>query len=273
MVFLKETQLLNVLIGLAFISEIAACLALYQRTNKRYVENAMLAKEHVDRYHNLFENSLEAMLIIDEKDGSILDVNRSARELFGYGSEELGEIGVEDLFMTPPRFGEMEEYDMRHMIRKRNGDGVYVEFGNFPVSDRDEDCTVLSLRNIHHRVLAERQLTVNWQRYQRIFDTNALGIQETDLSAIVADLNKLKEAGVTNLETYISENPIVLQDWLGKTERTLRLSATSKATCNLRTSPMSPPTICKRLCEPSLDLARYCKARWQIDSLRKRCRT
>ena len=217
--FLRDTQIFNILIGTAFIYKIIVCLSLYRRTQDRYLENTRVAKEHVDRYHNLFENSLEAMLVIDEASGKILDVNRSARELFGYGSEELGEIGIEDLFMTPPQpSADVDEYEMRHMIRKRNGEGVYVEFGNFPVSDRSDECTVLSLRNIHHRVLAERQLTVNWQRYQRIFDTNALGIQETDLSAIVADLNDLRVQGVTDLEAYIEQNPVVLQEWLGKTQ-------------------------------------------------------
>ncbi len=67
------------------------------------VRNAQLYQtltESEAKYRSLFENSKDAVYI-SSKDGSLIDINRAAVDLFGYKKEELLSMKIENLYANP----------------------------------------------------------------------------------------------------------------------------------------------------------------------------
>lgn len=217
---LSEYQIMNVVLGVVFVYKVFMFIFLYSRGYTEFQRTEAQAQEHVDRYHTLFDNTIEAIFVLDESSGTILDANQSALDLFGYTQEELHDLEISELFVSAPARDLGEYGQLQTMARNREGTGFYVEFSHFPLNKENPNVTVLSLRNIHDRVLADTQRVHNQRRYQRIFDTNALGIQETNMSILARDLALLKAKGVTDLMGYIQENQQVLMTWLESTHIT-----------------------------------------------------
>lgn len=63
-------------------------------------ERKQRLRESEERYRRLFEESRDAV-ILTTPEGSILDVNTAAEELFGYSEEELLEMNAADLYAHP----------------------------------------------------------------------------------------------------------------------------------------------------------------------------
>ena len=54
-------------------------------------------KESEERYHSLFDNNHAVMLLIDPDSGNIIDVNPAATSFYGYNSDELIKMNIDDI--------------------------------------------------------------------------------------------------------------------------------------------------------------------------------
>jgi len=59
-------------------------------------------RESEDRYHTLFANHHTAMLLIDPRDGAIVDANPAACDFYGYDLAALRALAITDLNVLPP---------------------------------------------------------------------------------------------------------------------------------------------------------------------------
>jgi two-component system cell cycle sensor histidine kinase/response regulator CckA len=77
-------------------------------------------------------------------------------------------------------------------------------------------CTILVsvilalLINIHQRKLAEVSLATSRDRYQRIFNSVTVSLWEEDFSVAKETIDRLKEQGVRDFETYFEDHPEVV---------------------------------------------------------------
>ncbi len=95
-------------------------------TKRKKFEQAL--KESEEKYRTLFEESRDAIFIID-KAGKLTDVNRSFLNLFGYTKEEANELDAAKTYVNPENFGIylkaiegkgfVEDFEVK--LRKRDG--------------------------------------------------------------------------------------------------------------------------------------------------------
>lgn len=90
----------------------------------------LVLQESERRYRTLFENSMDAICIIS-RDGRIVDMNRSALDMFGYPRESLTKLNIDDLARGPEVARFKEEIEQRGFVR------------NFPMTLRRVDGAIL----------------------------------------------------------------------------------------------------------------------------------
>lgn len=84
----RQTRLNNILffVWISFLAFLAASLAI-AGSRRRKAEQAMLASE--DKYRSLFDQARDAILVVDDDTGRILDCNRALAAEWGYAPESL----------------------------------------------------------------------------------------------------------------------------------------------------------------------------------------
>ncbi len=181
-------------------------------------------------YKAIFDNSPDGILLVDP-DGVIRQANRVARELFGYGADELEGLAVDVL--VPPRMREehgahRERYAYTSAIRpmgigmelraaRKGGGEVPVEISLAPIEITDGSTwTVATVRDVSLR------------RRLRDFGTGALRASEDERARIARELHddtaqrlatimvrlRLVERGIDDAETLerLDEIRAALQD-------------------------------------------------------------
>lgn len=101
----------------------------YIKDITKYKLTEQKLRESEERYHNLFEESRDA-IYITSREGEVIDVNQATIELFGYPREELiGKLNIRELYLHPndrdkfqqeiERKGSLRNYEVQ--FRKKNG--------------------------------------------------------------------------------------------------------------------------------------------------------
>lgn len=67
-------------------------------TSRKRIEEAL--KKSEEKYHNLFEQSRDA-IYITSRDGYFIDYNTATTNLFGYEHDEMRQINVKDIYLNP----------------------------------------------------------------------------------------------------------------------------------------------------------------------------
>jgi PAS domain S-box-containing protein len=149
-------------------------------------QNAALEalKESEEKYSNLFQHSNDAIFLHD-LDGSIIDVNQTALDLFGYATNEILEMNVQDLhpeeslddsknaFKNIKRDGSVQ---FEALFRKKNGDVFPSEICASLYEIRGKKIIQGMVRDITDRKLAEEALRVSEERYRTITENINAGI-------------------------------------------------------------------------------------------------
>ncbi len=150
-------------------------------TDRKRAEEAL--RESEDRYRNLVENSIDAVLLTDP-DGSIYAANAEARRIFGMTEEELiraGRNGVADL--SDPRLKPALEERARTgrfkgelRLRRKDGTTFPGEVSSALFTDREGVVrTTMIVRDITERKQAEEALRQSEERF-RLLTENASDI-------------------------------------------------------------------------------------------------
>ncbi len=120
------------------------------------------------KYRNLFELESEAIFVIDNETGNILDVNHAAETLYGYSRAELLQRKNTDLSAEPNQTraatlgGRIIQIPIRYH-RKKNGVVFPVEIcaGHFLYKGRPAH--IAAIRDISERIARENELRRNQQ--------------------------------------------------------------------------------------------------------------
>ena len=129
-------------------------------------------RESERRYRSLFENELDAILVLDMPSRRIIDANPAAEALYGYSKAEFVELHAEDLSAEPERTvvaiddvieGEQALVpDRRH--RRKDGSIVRVEISAtvYELGGRTVNCSIV--RDVTERRRAEEEIRRTTQR-------------------------------------------------------------------------------------------------------------
>lgn len=171
-------------------------LTLIDVTEKKDAEASLRASE--DRYRTLVDHATDALLLHD-RDGVVVDVNRQACEALGYTRDEL--IGMSPLAFDP----QVKREDIVGMLQRLDAgetiafDSVHVrkDGTQFPVEVRIRPFWVdgvrfgLSLsRDISKRKRAEEELRASEARYRTFVDHASDAIFLHDHEGRVIDVNR-----------------------------------------------------------------------------------
>ena len=155
-----------------------------QAVQRRQAEKALSDSE--TRYRRLFETAQDGILIIDEKNGEILDANPFVRDLLGYPldelqGKELWEIGLfGDVDASRTAFSKLQETGyIRYEdlpLQTKDGGRRDVEFVSNVYSIDHTRVIQCNIRDITDRKRVQGDLNDSEIRYRRLFETAQDGI-------------------------------------------------------------------------------------------------
>ena len=164
-------------------------------------------RENERRFRQFFEQSVDALLVHDER-GKILDANTEAIRSLGYSREALLSLSVRDfatnLVPVESRASGTGKTLWQRVMEAEPGESVGVHRGEhqredgttFPVEvrvgavDQDGERRILaSARDITERVEAEKELRESQQRYASLSEHNPDGVFSMDLEGNLLTVN------------------------------------------------------------------------------------
>ena len=81
------------------------------------------------------------------------------------------------------------------------------------------------IEDIDSQRKAQRALEEREAKYKRIFQTNTVGIQETDLQPVIDAVTQLKNSGIEDISVYLEENP----EWVKQTLDSIQILDSNRA--------------------------------------------
>ena len=128
-------------------------------TQRNRAEEAL--KESEEKYRHLFESGLDAYFFLEKDTGNILEVNKSAIDLFGYSQKELLSMNLIDLSAEPEKTRKAMKEGVTmvplRLYRKKDGSILPVEISGRDFRWRDKEVRITSIRDISRRKKAEEE--------------------------------------------------------------------------------------------------------------------
>ncbi len=129
-------------------------------------ESLMQVVEMESRYRSLYENNHAAMMIIDPKNGNILDINAAAAEFYGWSREamcamRIGEINLlshEELAFEMHQASLMKRNHFLFRHRTASGEERHVEVYSGPINWGGREVLYSIVHDITSRRMVEQQL-------------------------------------------------------------------------------------------------------------------
>jgi PAS domain S-box-containing protein len=177
-------------------------------------------------FHKIVE-ALPAAVYVTDEDGNITYYNEAAAKLWGH-RPPLGDskwCGSWRLYWPDGTPMAHDECPMAQAVKQgrpitgveaiaERPDGSRVHFMPFPMPLRDADGiltgAVNMLVDITDRRRVEDRIQESEARYRGIFEGVRVALWEEDFSGIMALLDDLRQAGVTDVRGYFGENPEAL---------------------------------------------------------------
>lgn len=139
-------------------------------TQHKLAENEL--KESEERYHHLFELESDALFLIDNTTGQILEANQAATNLYGYSRDELLKLHNMDLSAEPEKTRQATlslatRVPLRFHLRK-DGTILPVEINATQFTYNQRPTQLAAIRDISERLKAEAGLRESEERYRVI---------------------------------------------------------------------------------------------------------
>jgi histidine kinase len=130
-------------------------------TEMKQLQEALMATEK--RYQAFFGNIPNPVFVLDRETLAILDCNGAARELYGYGHEEMIGSSFLDLFLPDEREhweGEMRRHQVIYQAthRDRENRRLFVNIRMSPMEYPGQEVLLVTTTDVTKRIEAEQQL-------------------------------------------------------------------------------------------------------------------
>ena len=129
-------------------------------TGHKTLEQSLRASER--RYHNIFESSADALVVVDSPSGRVLDTNREATNLYGYSPDEFRSLSLSELVADGSaaaldgQIGQITVPDQYH--RKKDGTLFSAEIKGNIYPQKARSIAIISVRDISDRKQSEEAL-------------------------------------------------------------------------------------------------------------------
>ncbi|MBL8250189.1 MAG: PAS domain S-box protein, partial [Candidatus Competibacter sp.] len=151
-------------------------------TERRRAEEAL--RESESRYRQLFELESDAIVLIDNETGRILEANSAAVDLYGYSRDELLQKRNVDLSAEPEQTHDLtrniplgtKAFVPVRWLRKRDGTVFPAEITGRFFSWRGQSVHIAAIRDIAERQRILVELRAREARFRGIFELSPLGI-------------------------------------------------------------------------------------------------
>ncbi len=151
-------------------------------------------RESEEKYRQLFELELDALFLIDNVTGEILEVNASAVSLYGYSREELLRMRNTDLSAQPDetRRAMAEKHTLipTRFHRKKDGTVFPVEITASHLTWQGRQAHIAAIRDITARMEAEAARRESEERFRLAFQYNAAGMTLTGADGRFLQVNQ-----------------------------------------------------------------------------------
>lgn len=119
-------------------------------------------RENEELYRALFETDSEAVLLIDQETGKILDVNSAGERIYGYSRDEFTRLTRNDIWVEPIEHRPEENQDQNgaqfHRHRKKNGSLFPAEVAASEIEHLGQRLCLCAVRDITDRLRAEEEV-------------------------------------------------------------------------------------------------------------------
>ena len=179
-------------------------------------------KEHQAYFQQLFDESTEAIALLDNK-SNIIKVNKSFEEVFGYQADEIKGKNIDDLITPEEKLDEGIRYTKKNIagqevkletIRKtKKGKRIFVSLHSFPINLEKGQIGIYAIYNdITERKETEKKLRRQKAYFQQLFDESTEAIALLNNQNRVLKINKsfknlfgysLEEAQGKNIDSLI----------------------------------------------------------------------
>ncbi|ACF13157.1 multi-sensor hybrid histidine kinase [Chloroherpeton thalassium ATCC 35110] len=173
-------------------------------------------KEREEKYRSLFHFSTDAIVIYDVH-GALLEANQKAIEMFGYENE--AEIKTRRLIDHHPSI-ENEFLESTCAALKKEGlvhleisalrkDGAMfpAEISATLIKIDEKKYIQWIVRDLVAKKQADAALLENAAHYQALFENSPIPLWEEDCSELVEYFRHLTALGISDIPTYLEENP------------------------------------------------------------------
>jgi PAS domain S-box-containing protein len=156
-------------------------------------------REKEAQYRSIFEATSDVLLIIDLEDGSFVEVNPAACEVYGYSYEEFvglplsATIHPDDLPYVMehvlPMIKAGGEYHARGIGLRKDGTTFHLDVYDIAFTYQGKHRMLAVIRDITKQVQAEEQLREKEEQYRSIFEATTDALFINDMNGIIVEVN------------------------------------------------------------------------------------
>lgn len=198
-------------------------LAIEDITERKRLED--LLEESEKRYRRVFETASDGIVLLEKREGKIINANPATEKMLGYSKEEsigkkLQDIGVSlDMSDFPAIMQALDKSDIINyddvMVKTKSGPYIYADIY---MVDRAK-LAQCNIRDVTERKLAEEELIRSEKEYKDLFDSTLDGIYQVDADGVFISMNTAgaRIFGYESPEEIIGKN--ALEHWRDPKDR------------------------------------------------------